>query len=72
MHIAVSVNPREVRGALYIYSCPRSICTHVNWALTEILETPISNALNLSSNYLGITTHNHKHSNSPNSHSPKP
>jgi hypothetical protein len=41
MHIAVSVNPREVRGALYIYSCPRSICTHVNWALTEILETPI-------------------------------
>ena len=41
MHLAVSVNPREVRGALYIYSCPRSICTHVNWALTEILETPI-------------------------------
>ena len=41
MHIAVSVNPREVRGVLYIYSCPRTICTHVNWALTEILETPI-------------------------------
>ena len=41
MHLAVSINPREVRGALNIYSCPKSICTHVNWALTEILETPI-------------------------------
>ena len=41
MHLAVSAEPREVRGALNIYSCPRSICTHVNWGLAEILNTAI-------------------------------
>jgi hypothetical protein len=41
MHLVVSMEPREVRGSLMIYSCPKSICSHVNWALTEILNTSI-------------------------------
>jgi hypothetical protein len=41
MEYVVTVTPQEVRGEMKIYSCPKSICTHVDWALSDILQSRI-------------------------------
>ena len=41
MEYVVMVSPQEVRGEMKIYSCPKSICTHVDWALTDIFQNKI-------------------------------
>ena len=41
MEYVVSVSPQEVRGEMKIYSCPKSICTHVDWALSDIFQSKI-------------------------------
>ena len=41
MHLSVGLEPKDARGYLNIYSCPRSICPHVNWGLSEIFKTKI-------------------------------
>ncbi len=41
MEYVVTVTPQEVRGEMKIYSCPKSICTHVNWALSEVFQSKI-------------------------------
>ena len=41
MEYVVMVSPQEVRGEMKIYSCPKSICTHVDWALSDIFQNKI-------------------------------
>ena len=41
MEYVVIVSPQEVRGEMKIYSCPKSICTHVDWALSDIFQNKI-------------------------------
>jgi hypothetical protein len=41
MEYVVTVSPQEVRGEMKIYSCPKSLCTHVDWALSDILQSKI-------------------------------
>ena len=41
MEYVVTVTPQEVRGEMKIYSCPKSICTHVDWALSDIFQSRI-------------------------------
>jgi hypothetical protein len=41
MEYVVTVSPQEVRGEMKIYSCPKSLCTHVDWALSDIFQSKI-------------------------------
>jgi hypothetical protein len=41
MEYAALVSPQEVRGELKIYSCPRSVCSHTEWALSDIFQNKI-------------------------------
>ncbi len=41
MEYVVTVTPQEVRGEMKIYSCPKSICIHVDWALSDIFQSRI-------------------------------
>lgn len=40
-HLVMSLEPKEVRGFLYIYSAPRSFCLPTNWALSEIFKCEV-------------------------------
>ena len=37
----MSLEPKEVRGSLYIFSAPRSFCSPTNWALSEIFKSDV-------------------------------
>lgn len=41
MDSVVTNLPQEVRGEMKMYSCPKGICTHVEWALTDIFQNKI-------------------------------
>jgi len=41
MEYVVTVSPQDVRGEMKIYSCPKSICVHVDWALSDIFQSKI-------------------------------
>ena len=41
MEYVVTVSPQEVRGEMKIYSCPKSLCTHVDWGISEIFQSKI-------------------------------
>lgn len=63
MHHSVGIEPKDAKGCLNIYSCPRSFCTHVNWALSDIFklnieldwqqQTLISNSFCAEFNWIG-------------------
>jgi len=40
-HLVITVEPKEVRGSLFIFSSPRSFCSPINWALSEIFKSDI-------------------------------
>lgn len=37
----MTLEPKEVRGSLYIFSAPRSFCSPTNWALSEIFKSDV-------------------------------
>lgn len=40
-NLVMSIEPKEVRGSLFIFSAPRSFCSPTNWALSEIFKCDI-------------------------------
>jgi hypothetical protein len=32
----------QARGVAYLHACPRALCPHVEWALSEILHVPVN------------------------------
>lgn len=41
MDFTLNLSPKEVRGEMHIYSCPKSICANVEWALCDIFQSKI-------------------------------
>ena len=40
-HLVMTLEPKEARGSLFIFSTPRSFCSPINWALSEIFKSDI-------------------------------
>ena len=40
-HLVVTLQPTEVRGSISIYSSPRTYCSPVNWALSEVFKSEV-------------------------------
>jgi hypothetical protein len=40
--LSVPPGTRVTRGVVFVHSCPRALCAHVEWALADILGTPVS------------------------------
>jgi hypothetical protein len=40
-HLVMSLEPKEVRGSLFIYSAPRTFCTPINWAISEMFKSEV-------------------------------